>query len=122
MTKRISNPDDLKALREKAQAAIALRGATKDIQITVHLGTCGITAGAHDVLAAFTEELDKASGANVTLRQAGCAGLCEREPMATYKDAQGHEFRYGNLDAKKTRAIVQQHVLAGKPVVDCLIK
>ena len=50
MAEIIRSPEDLNALREKAREAIDLRSSEKDWVITVHMGTCGIAAGARDVL------------------------------------------------------------------------
>ncbi len=121
MVQKLKSPKDLLALKAKAQADIDLRTGPKEIQVTVHMGTCGIAAGAREVLAAFASEIEKSSAANVTLRQAGCAGLCDREPMATLSDKSGQQYRYGKLDARKARTIVSEHVLGGQPVMEYLI-
>ena len=120
MAKKITSPADLKALRDQAQAAIDLRTGPKDIRLTVHMGTCGIAAGARDVLAALMTEL--AGVTNVTLQQTGCAGLCDREPMLTLTDKSGEVFRYGRLDKQKVRQIVREHVQRGQSVAEYLIK
>jgi NADP-reducing hydrogenase subunit HndB len=122
MSNKIASPADLQAFREKAKADIELRSGPKEIQITVHMGTCGIAAGARDVLAALVDELGKGKISNVTVRHSGCLGLCDREPMLTLRDKDGQEFQYGKLNEKKTRVLVQEHVLGGKPVADYLIK
>jgi len=57
----------------------------------------------------------------VTLRQAGCAGLCDREPMVTLSDKAGKEYRYGKLTDERVQAIVQKHVIQGSPVMEYLI-
>lgn len=121
MGKKITSPQDLLALRDKAKGEIDLRTGPKEILITVHMGTCGIAAGARDVLSALADELAKGKTSPATLRQSGCAGLCDREPMLTLTDKNGEQFRYGKLDAKKARRIVQEHVLSGHPVSECLI-
>ncbi|HNT88323.1 MAG TPA: (2Fe-2S) ferredoxin domain-containing protein [Candidatus Hydrogenedentes bacterium] len=121
MLQKIKSPQDLLALRGKARENLDLRGGPKEIQITVHMGTCGIAAGAREILAAMAAELEAASVKNATLRQAGCAGLCDREPMLTIADKNGKEYRYGKLDQERVRAIVRQHVVAGNPVMDYLI-
>jgi NADP-reducing hydrogenase subunit HndB len=122
MQKRITDPGALKALREKAQAEVDLRSGPKEIQITVHMGTCGIAAGARDMLQLLLSELGKANIDKVTLRQSGCAGLCDQEPMLTLKDKTGKEYRYGRLDAAKVREIIQGHVQGGNPVVKLLMQ
>ena len=122
MAYKITSPEALKALRDKTRSEIDLRTGAKDIRITVHMGTCGIAAGARDVLGFLTDELAKASVSNVTLRQSGCAGLCDYEPMITLSDKGGKDYTYGKLDKRKVAQIVRQHVLAGLPVADCIIK
>lgn len=121
MAEKIKSPKDLLALREKAKAEIDLRTGPKEIQITVHMGTCGIAAGARDVLKSLALEIERAGAANVTLRQSGCVGLCDREPMLTLSDKSGKEYRYGKLDAERVRTIVLDHALNGKPVMEYLI-
>ena len=85
MTEKIKNPADLMAMAAKAKAAVTVRDDDKAVQVTVHMGTCGIAAGARDVIATFMRELPAAGVTNVTLRQSGCAGLCEQEPMITVR-------------------------------------
>jgi NADP-reducing hydrogenase subunit HndB len=122
MATRITNPQDLLALRDRARSDIALRAGARELEITVHMGTCGIAAGARDVLSALAAELEAAGALDrVTLRQAGCAGLCDREPTLTLKDKDGNAFRYGKVDAKRVHRIVQEHVAGGNPVVELLI-
>jgi (2Fe-2S) ferredoxin len=121
MGSKIKSPQELLALRDKAKEEIELRTGPKEIQITVHMGTCGIAAGARDILAALMDELAAAALENVTLKQSGCAGLCDREPMFTMVDKDGRQFRYGKLDRKKVHRFVQEHLCSGNPVIDYII-
>lgn len=122
MAKRITSPQDLKALQEQARRDIDLRSGDKDLRLTVHMGTCGIAAGARDILAAVMNALGAAGAENVSVQQTGCAGLCDQEPMLTLTDKAGGTFRYGRLDKNKVGAIVREHVLRGQPVVEYMIK
>jgi NADP-reducing hydrogenase subunit HndB len=122
VAKRITSPQDLKAMQEKVKGEIDLRTGQKDMRITVHMGTCGIAAGARDILTALMSELGQAKADNVSLQQTGCAGLCDQEPMLTLSDKAGGAFRYGRLDKQKVGAIVRDHVLRGQPVIEYLIK
>ena len=89
MADKITSPEQLKALAEKAKADIDLRADRKETQVTVHMGTCGIAAGARDVLAALMTELNANGVSSASLHQSGCAGLCEEEPMVTITLADG---------------------------------
>ncbi len=122
MAQRISSPKDLKAFQEKAKAEIDLRTGQKDVRITVHMGTCGIAAGARDILTALMTELSNAKASNVGIQQTGCAGLCDQEPMVTLTDKAGGTFRYGRLNKNKVGQIVREHVLRGVPVNEYMIK
>ena len=115
MTEKIKSAADLKALADRAKASVELREGTKDVQVTVHMGTCGIAAGARGVMAAAGVD-------DVTLRQSGCAGLCEQEPMITVRDASDTPYRYGLLDDAKVKTIVTEHLVGGTPVDALLIR
>ena len=86
------------------------------------MGTCGIAAGARDVVATFMTEMGAAGVTSASLHQTGCAGLCEEEPMATITMADGTMYRYGLLDKEKVHTIVNDHLAGGAPVDAYLIK
>lgn len=119
---RIENAEDLLRFRDRARAEIDLREGPRDLLVTVHMGTCGIAAGARDVLATIVEVLGSASVSRALVQQTGCVGLCDQEPMMTVKDKTGALYRYGRLDRIKTREIVLNHVLRGSVVNEYLIK
>jgi NADP-reducing hydrogenase subunit HndB len=122
MPAKITSPDQLKALADKAKADLEVRQGRQETQVTVHMGTCGIAAGARGIAAAFMTEMAAAGVKGVSLHQTGCAGLCEEEPMATITQADGTMFRYGLLDDAKVHDIVQGHLVGGAPVDAYLIQ
>ena len=122
MTKRITSPEDLKSLRDHFQAELDLRTGPKAVQVTVHLGTCGIAAGARDIVAELVAELDRNRVQTVTVRQSGCIGLCEQEPMLTYSDKTGNNYLYVKLTKAKVREIIERHVRNGEPVEQYILK
>lgn len=122
MADKITSPDQLKAMAERAKADIDLRSGRKETQVTVHMGTCGIAAGAREIVAAFMTEMATNSVTTASLHQSGCAGLCEQEPMATVTVADGTTYRYGLLDKDKVHEIVVNHLVGGAPVDAYLIK
>ncbi len=117
---KIRSVQELIAIRDRARGQVDLRQGLKAVQITVHMGTCGIAAGARELLAELAESLGEA-GEEISLRQSGCAGLCSHEPMLTLRDRDGVEFHYGKLNRARVREIVRQHVLGGAPVQQYLI-
>ena len=116
MSIKIEKPEDLNRLRDQAKGELEARSGPKETCITVHMGTCGIAAGARDIMAELTEQLAESRVGNVTLRQSGCLGLCDLEPMLTISDKSGMDYLYVHLNREKIREIVADHVLEGKPV------
>ena len=116
MSEKITSPQDLMKLRDKARSQVELRAGRKETQVVVHMGTCGIAAGARDVVTELVSALDAKAVQTVTVRQSGCIGLCDQEPMLTYTDKAGRNFLYVNLTREKVREFVIQHVIDGKPI------
>jgi NADP-reducing hydrogenase subunit HndB len=121
MGKKINSVQDLQTVRDTARAQIDLRSGHKDIRITVHMGTCGIAAGARDILLAIMDELGGSAADNATVQPSGCVGLCDQEPMISIIDKAGSVFRYGKLNKSKVRQIIQEHVIRGNPVMEYLL-
>jgi NADP-reducing hydrogenase subunit HndB len=108
--------EDLKAIREKATRSRALREGTGRARITVHMGTCGIAAGARKVMTAVLDEIESRDISDVLVTTSGCAGLCSREPMATVELLDQPPVKYADLDAAKITEILEHHVLGGQIV------
>ena len=72
--------EDLKRLREQFQGQTKLRNS-EGVQIIIGMGTCGIAAGAREVMSAIMDELAKRKLQDVTIRQTGCIGMCEKEVL-----------------------------------------
>ena len=116
MSEKITSPQDLLKLRDQARGQVELRAGRKETQVVVHMGTCGIAAGARDVVTELVSALDAKAVQTVTVRQSGCIGLCDQEPMLTYTDKTGRNFLYVNLTREKVREFVMRHIIDGKPV------
>ncbi len=50
---------DLEKTRKKVRRTANLRQSKAKAKITVHLGTCGIAAGAREILTTLMTEIDK---------------------------------------------------------------
>jgi NADP-reducing hydrogenase subunit HndB len=91
------------------------------VSVDVHMGTCGIAAGAKKIYQAILAEMEKAAVTNVKLKITGCAGLCSMEPMMTVLIPGSSPVKYGKLDDKKRREIFYSHILGGHPKVEYAI-
>lgn len=113
--------EDLKEIRESAKKKIALREGETDIKITVHMGTCGIAAGARDVMAALLEELTEADRQDIRVFTSGCMGLCSSEPHVTVEISGQDPVIYQYMDKNKMRQVFRQHVLSGEVQTDFIL-
>jgi len=110
--------EDLKRIREETKQAMNLRAGSARARITVHMGTCGIAAGARDVMAALLKEIEARKLADVIVTTSGCAGLCSREPMATVELTGQPPVKYVDLKPERMLRILREHVLEGRIVAD----
>jgi NADP-reducing hydrogenase subunit HndB len=110
--------EDLKKIKEKERGKMVLREGQYRCKITVHMGTCGIAAGARDVMAALREAIAEHGLADVILTNSGCAGLCAKEPMMTVELVDQPPVKYVSLDRGKANRVFLEHVIGGKPVED----
>ena len=107
---------DLKKIKEDYHQR--LREGGFRVRITVHMGTCGIAAGARPIMNVVMEELAKSGLKDVAITTSGCAGLCSKEPMATIELTGEPPVKYIALTEEKMRKIFAEHVAGGKPVTE----
>jgi NADP-reducing hydrogenase subunit HndB len=109
-------PEDLDKIGDKIKRTMHLREGTGRAKVTVHMGTCGIAAGARNVMKALMDEIDNKEIKDVIVSVSSCAGLCSREPMMTVELKGEAPVKYVDLDEEKTRKIFSEHVLSGTVV------
>ena len=107
---------DLQKIKEQHKADMALREGGARAKVTVHMGTCGLAAGARTVMTALLDEIEKANASDVLVTTSGCAGLCAREPLATVEILNQPPVKYCDLNDEKIREIFKEHILGGNPV------
>jgi len=107
---------DLEKIREKVRKTAGLRLGKSRGKVTVHMGTCGIAAGARGVLTAVMDELEASEIKDVIITTSGCAGLCSREPMATVEITDNPPVKYVDLTPEKIKNILDEHIVNGNIV------
>ncbi len=116
MSTQITSAIDFQELVNKSKAKMAeLEGKT---QVKVHLGTCGISAGAQEVLAAFDTEVAVLGRTDIAVLKAGCIGLCGREPVVTVVAPGKEKVIYAEVTPETVARIVKEHLVGNKVVAD----
>jgi NADP-reducing hydrogenase subunit HndB len=110
--------EDLEKITGEVKRKMSVREGSGKVKITVHMGTCGIAAGAREIMNAFLEEISKNDLKDVIITNSGCAGLCSREPMATIELMGEAPVKYVDLTPEKVMKIFNDHVMKGKSVQD----
>ena len=108
--------EDLKKIKEAVKGTVNLREGNSRVKVTVHMGTCGIAAGARAVMDALLKEIESRGVQDVILTSSGCAGLCSHEPMMTVEVKDAAPIKYVKLNAEKTAEVFEEHVMNGNPV------
>ncbi|NTU42578.1 MAG: (2Fe-2S) ferredoxin domain-containing protein [Nitrospirales bacterium] len=108
--------DDLKRIKEEYQATLSLREEGFRVKVMVHMGTCGIAAGARRITEILMEEIRDGGVQDVIVTTSGCAGLCSMEPMLTVEALNEPPVRYVSLSEDMTREIFRKHIMGGEIV------
>lgn len=111
---KITSKEGLLKIQEETSRKMSPQTSDKNIKILVHMGTCGIAAGAKEVMEALQEELQQTETKNIQVVASGCAGMCSSEPNVTIerKGEPGIMYQYVNKD--KMHQIFKRHVLLGE--------
>lgn len=106
--------EDLKRIRKDAKKTIVLREGGATVKITIHMGSCGIAAGARDVMGSLLEEMALTERQDIRVLNSGCIGMCSSEPNVTV-EIQGQEpVIYQHMSKNKMRQVFKRHVLKGE--------
>ncbi len=108
--------EDLDRIAKKTKDDLSLSAQGHRARLTVHMGTCGISAGAQKILDETKRSLSELGDEGVMLTTSGCAGLCSREPMMTVELAGQEPVMYVDLDQDKVKEIIELHVKSGNVV------
>ena len=114
-------PEDLEKISERMRRMTVLREGAGRAKVTVHMGTCGIAAGARKIMSALLALLEETDAKDIILTTSGCAGLCSREPMATVELKGETPVKYVDLTEDKIKRIFSEHVMGGEIVTEYAI-
>lgn len=111
--------DDLDQIQKRAAREMSAQTSEKyDARVMVHMGTCGLAAGAQEVMDVLQEESAKQDQASIQIIPCGCAGMCSSEPNVTVERRGEQPVMYAHMDADKMRQVFKRHVLGGEVQTD----
>lgn len=106
--------EDLSRIKAHVLKETSLRRGTTQIRITVHMGTCGIAAGARDVMTTVIDEIAAAGRSDIRVVSSGCIGMCSSEPNVTVEIEGRDPIVYRQVDVPRMRQIFRRHILLGE--------
>ncbi len=116
---KLQSLQELQNLREKVQGEIKARTQASTI-ITVGMGTCGIAAGAREVMRAILSEL-AARKIDAHVTTTGCIGMCSKEPLVDIQQGNEPRVTYGNVAPAMVPRIIEEHLVNGRVVNEWVI-
>ncbi|MDD2595010.1 MAG: (2Fe-2S) ferredoxin domain-containing protein [Bacteroidales bacterium] len=114
---KIKSLDDLRKMKQNLSSDISIREKSnnpeKMVQIRVAMATCGIAAGAREVMNTFLEKIEKDS-LPIVVTQGGCMGYCYAEPTVEVKVPGKDPVVFGHVDSKVALEIVDKYIVKGE--------
>ena len=121
---KVKTLDDLKKMRESLRASLDLRekSNTPDqlVQIKVSMATCGIAAGAKEIMSYFIEVLDRQK-IDALVTQTGCIGICQYEPVVEVFENGKDKVTYIKMTPEKAKEVIEKHIKGGKVIEEYTI-
>jgi len=111
---RLETAEDLERARREIKKNIETRLRTEPL-ITVGMGTCGLAAGAGEVMEAIHEELSKRD-LDVRVVAVGCIGMCSKEPLVDIQRAGEDRITYANVHPDRVLRLIDEHLVGGQVV------
>ncbi|MEG0215327.1 MAG: (2Fe-2S) ferredoxin domain-containing protein [Hungatella sp.] len=110
--------EELKAIREKMQSQVSMRGEDHaHTRVVVGMATCGIASGARPVLTTLSTLIqEKNLTDRISVTQTGCIGLCQYEPIVEVMEPGKDKITYIKMNAEKAAEVVERHLIGGHPV------
>ena len=81
--------------------------------VVVGLASCSLAAGAGPVYDTLKRDFERSRVEGVSIRKAGCIGLCYLEPLVQVRQGGAETVTYARVDAERAHAIFQRHICGG---------
>ena len=105
--------------QESKKSERGIRNPNFEVKIRVGLGSCGMAAGAKDVLTAFKTGL-RENEIDIKPTPTGCLGICFSEPLVEIEEP-ARILTYGQVTADRVNRLIEEHLIQGEPVKEWLV-
>ncbi len=116
---KLKNVEELKKLRDDVQRAFQVRTQTST-RIIIGMGTCGIAAGAREIMHAILKELEQRK-IEANVETTSCIGMCVKEPLVDIEQGGMTRVTYGNIKVDMVPRLIEEHLVKGKIVQEWVI-
>lgn len=120
---KVKTLDDLRKMRESLRTSLDLREKSNNpeqmVQIKVAMATCGIAAGAKEVMSYFIEALDR-ERVDALVTQTGCMGYCYAEPTVEITVPGKEPIVFGRINKTKVDEIITSYIKEGILIDDII--
>ena len=120
---KVKTLDDLRKMRESLRNSLDLREKSNNpeqmVQIKVAMATCGIAAGAKEVMSYFIEALDR-ERVDALVTQTGCMGYCYAEPTVEITVPGKEPIVFGRVNKTKVDEIIASYIKEGILIDDII--
>lgn len=113
----MGNLAELDEIREKLKNVVDMRENSHErVRIVVGMATCGISAGARDVLLSLTKEISDKKISDAVVLQTGCMGMCRFEPIVEVISSNEDKVTYVNVTPTMASEIINRHIIGGEKI------
>ncbi len=110
---------EIAEIRNTMKDKVSPAEGSNTMRIVVGMATCGIAAGARPVLETLVSEIEaKGLSAAVSVKQTGCIGICQFEPVVEIYQGGKEKVTYVKMTPDKAKRVVEEHVVGGKPIAE----
>lgn len=121
---KIKSLSELKKMKDDLKKSVDVREKGENsesmVKVKVSMATCGIAAGAKDVMNFMLDDVDNKNIDNILITQTGCMGLCHSEPTIEVTKPDEEPVIFGNVDNEKAGEIIDKYIVKGE-LVDGII-
>lgn len=113
---KVKTLDDLRKMRESLRATLDIREKSDNpeqmVQIKISMATCGIAAGAKEIMSYFIKALEREK-VDALVTQTGCMGFCYAEPTLEVTVPGKEPIVFGHVKKERVDEIITLYIQQG---------